>query len=167
MLMMEAYQSYGFRFDHGLLVVSLIEADNETVTPAAFDAMPYTPFLLLPADLDASIAEQKDYVEGRQGGFESYFCEMHQWNADMSGYVFVSRYYTPAQVKRRVRIELLDSQYNGWEPELFPWRVGFMHGWLSALALTDRELAMYGVQVLIALVNRRLKASQRKRCARR
>ena len=163
--MVERYQSCGIRLNDALLVVSLKRSVESALTPAAFDTMPYTATVLLPVALDASIIEDSEYVAGCQAGFESYFCEMHQWNEAVTSYVFVNRFYTPAQVKRRVRLDMLDSDANGWEPSLLPWRTGFMHGWLSALALTDYDLAIYGMGVLLALVNRKLKVTYGKPCA--
>jgi hypothetical protein len=166
--MVEEYQTCGLRLgEEALLVVSLVPAGETVLTPAHFDTMPYMAAILLPVALDAAIAEDSEYRAGCQAGFESYFAEMHQWDETVTRYVFVNRYYTAAQIKRRVRLELLDSDANGWEPELLPWRTGFVHGWLSALSLTDRELALYGMDVLLALLKRKFSVGNGKPCVRR
>lgn len=123
------------------------------LTPADFQDVPYSPALLLPACFDSSITANKhQFREGCEGGFEAYFEDMYTWkNPDDQdeGLIFVSQFYTLADVKSFLLKELLPSVLSA----SFPYRVGFVLGWLSALALTNSLLAMQGVRIAESLVH--------------
>lgn len=153
------------RATDALPVVSLLSpvvssSAVSSLTPADFQDVAYNSVLLLPVLLASSITEHPCYADGCEGGFESYFESMYD-NDECDNEVFVNHFYARAELcsfvaecvlpetNSRMRA-LLDSR-ESWHHR-FPRRVGFALGWLSALALTDRPLALVGVQVLLTLV---------------
>lgn len=127
------------------------------LTPADFYALPYTPALLLPLQLDQAITNHKEYQEACQWGFDFYFEEMHEWNETHDDLVFVEHIYT-----RREVLDLVAREMKGDMPHVFaslPCRVGVVLGTLSALALTDFPLAQVGVHLLLHLATLELARS--------
>jgi hypothetical protein len=125
-----------------------------SLTPADFQDMPYSSALLLPVCFDASITSHADYAPAVCDGFDEYFEDM--WNVSGTDLVFVDRFYSWDEVRREIvegvvpRNDLREQFYG--LPSL-AWRVGFAVGWLSALALTDRALALRGLDWLVQWVN--------------
>lgn len=119
-------------------------------SPVLFKEMEFTPALLLKASFDASITASAQYQEGCEYGFFDYFEEMYQMGASGLRDVFVDRFYTWADVEREVVEEVAVAAEEHDTP--LWWVVGFEHAWLSALALTDRALALRGLGLLTRLV---------------
>ncbi len=123
---------------------------TRSLTPADFQNLPYSPTLLLSAHFEPSLTADPEYEAGCECGFDSYFTEMHHWLPNLSGYTFIDRYHTPASVKSYL---LSNTVYDPVRnPTLLAWRSGWGLGWLSALALTDRPLALCGLEFLQELV---------------
>ena len=123
---------------------------TRSLSPADFQDLPYSPMLLLPAHLDPSLTADPEYEAGCECGFDSYFTEMHHWLPNLSGYTFIDRYHTPASVKSYLLSNMVYDPVRN--PTLLARRAGWGLGWLSALALTDRPLALCGLEFLQELV---------------
>src|SRR5262249_23172136 len=91
-----------------------------------------------------------EYHEGCEWGFNYYFAEMHCWLPQMRGFTFVERLYTSASVREYLLSEIVYDPVRN--PTYLAWRTGWGLGWLSALALTDRSLALRGLELLQELV---------------
>jgi len=119
-------------------------------SPTLFKDVEFMPALLLPVSFDASVMASEAYQEGCEYGFFDYFERMYQVDASGLRDVFVEQFYTWADVEREVVGNVLDDI-----KECFPlaWSIGFEHAWLSALALTDRSLALLGLDLLIILAD--------------
>lgn len=124
------------------------------LAPSHFQHVPYSSALLLPVRFDASIIDDPEYAAACQGGFEGYFEGMLDWNEAGDDLVFVNRCYTWVDIVQNVSDNLLNTNtLPGCSPTSLAWRAGYMLGWLSALALTDRALALRGVSLLCVLVD--------------
>ena len=117
--------------------------------PSTFQDMHYSPTVLLPVPLEPSILAGHDYRRALSHGFDAYFEEMYTWNEHRTDLVFVDRFYTLAELQSLLIHEM--APYPLIEASL-GFRIGFLVGWLSALALTDRALAFQGLEVLLQLV---------------
>ncbi len=121
------------------------------VVPVAADLpiheQPYSPALLLPLpNLSSAIVCDVDFAAACSHGYESYFEEMV--NDDFN---FEHRTYTAFEVYAFIHenvftSEELDSQFR----TTFPWRVGFIFGWLSALSKYQSAAARVGMQYVCA-----------------
>lgn len=120
-------------------------------TPADFQDLPYSPMLLLSAHFDAALAADPEYQESCEWGFNSYFAEMCHWTPDLSRRTFVDRYYSFVHVKQYLLREVVYDPVRN--PIPLACRAGWGLGWLSALALTDRLLALMGLELLQELVS--------------
>src|SRR6266567_4039785 len=104
-----------------------------SLTAAAFVDVPYSPAFLL------------------ESRFDAYFAEMFEWNEEHTDLVFVEKCYSWAEVAEVVAETMLHED----RPEHIESdasRAGFVLGWLSALALTHRSLALTGLTLLMVLV---------------
>lgn len=119
-------------------------------TPADFQNLPYSPTLLLSAPFAASLTADPEYQAGCECGFDSYFTDMHHWLPGLRGFFFVDRLYTPASVRDYLSREITYDPVRN--PCFLSWRAGWGLGWLSALALTDRPLALSGLEQLQTIV---------------
>ena len=115
----------------------------------------YSPALLFDAGLDASITDHPDFSDACRDGFRDFVWDMYEDGKEGNG-VFVSRSYTYPEIEREIVLgvarrydagEQFFEQKCGYFPSL-SLRTGFMLGWLSALALIDRPLALRGVRLL-------------------
>ncbi len=128
-----------------------LQAAKGCLTAADFRDVPYSPALLLESRFDASITDDDEFAKGCAWGFDAYFEEMFQWNETRTELVFVQKAYTWAEVVSW----LIEGVLTGDEPASLTsraWRAGFLLGWLSALALTRRPMALLGLEVLHALI---------------
>jgi hypothetical protein len=132
-----------------LPLVSLLPAAG-SLAPADFQHVSYSPAFLLPVHWDASITADPEYEAGCECGFDSYFTDMHHWLPNLSGYTFIDRYHTPASVKSYLLSNMVYDPVRN--PTLLAWRAAWCLGWLSALALTDRLLALMGLELLQHMV---------------
>lgn len=124
--------------------VALVPAP--VVKPSDFLTLSYAPALLLDVRFPIVVIADAVFSDACEVGFDAYFDEM------MSGSTFEDSYledhfYTWDEVER-VLCENMSSAYG----DSLPWRAGFCLGWLSALALTDRPLALRGAELLCLLV---------------
>jgi hypothetical protein len=130
-----------------------------SAAPLDFVDLPYSPALLLDAGFDASITDCLDFRDACQDGFGSYFEE--GWEDDGQGNeVFTNHFNTWHEVRGEIvgavarrydAVERFHEQQLGGVVPL-SWRAGFALGWLSALALADRALALRGIGLLAWLV---------------
>ncbi len=122
-----------------------------SLTAAAFVDVPYSPAFLLESRFDASITDDPEFPFTCGCGFDAYFAEMFEWNEEHTDLVFVEKCYTWAEV-----VELVtETMLHGDKPERVESRsarAGFALGWLSALALVNREWALMGLTLLTVLV---------------
>jgi hypothetical protein len=126
---------------------------TRSLTPADFQDVSYSPRFLLPVQFDASMTTDSEYQEGCESGFYCYFEDMFQQNEAGRETVFLDRFYSRADVMSLV-VEGLSSSFSPsrWDAAPLSYSVGFVLGWLSALALTDRPLALGGLELLTVLV---------------
>lgn len=115
----------------------------------AFVDMPYAPSLLLEVALPISVVADDGFSEACRIGFNDYFGGMYQ-RSSSGECLFVERLYTWADVEREVREQVITFPEKYGEP--LSWSAGSALGWLSALALTDRSLALQGAVLVGALV---------------
>lgn len=148
----------GQTITHGSSVGSFVASSVQPVTPADCSQIEYTPTLLLPLSLPASFLAESDYSSSCQWGFNTYFEEMLEPNEEGTDFVVVNHFYTRAEVASWVVECFFPTRLPG--PVALVDCVGVIHGWLSALALVDRELALCGGDLLVALVNHRLVSQQ-------
>ena len=132
------------------LPVVTLAPGTRSSSPADFQDLPYSPTLLLAAHFDASLTDDLEYLEGCEWGFHYYFAEMHHWTPDLSTYTFVDRHSTLDEVRDYLLREIVYDPVRN--PTLLACRAGWGLGWLSALALTDRSLALMGLELLQELV---------------
>jgi hypothetical protein len=123
------------------------------VSSIAWEDVLYAPNLLLRvSSLDTSLVEHRDFTDGCQSGYEGYFEVL--WDDDVSddGSVFVWKAYPLSEVLTEIHIALLDVFSVIFAPKKsFPWMVGYMVGWLSALSKYQPIEADFGMQVLASL----------------
>ena len=121
------------------------------LTVADFAELPYSPALLLDAKFDVSITDDPEFRIACRWGFDAYFELMHRLDKASGKSVFVAEVYSWDEVVRFLLNNVMDERgvaddrYRGW-------RAGFLLGWLSALALTDRVLAVNGLAIVERLV---------------
>ncbi len=127
-----------------------------SLSPVDFVDVAYHAGFLLPVSFDRSLTDVPAYSEGCEYGFEDYFEVMYTGGRVASDgvtlidYTFIPRYYTRQEVAAFVLKALTEDASK--ERSSFAWYVGFVLGWLSALALTDDDLSRFGLQVLTHLV---------------
>ena len=121
------------------------------LTAADCAEMPYASALLLDSKFDASITDDPEFRGACETGFDAYFEEMYAWNEVGDDLVFVEKQYAWREVRTFVVRNAMAHDGRG---ELLPcgWRAGFVLGWLSALALTDRSVALRALSVVERLL---------------
>ena len=121
--------------------------------PSDFVDVDYTPSLLLCTSLTWPFIGDPNHHIACKCGFDAYFEEMYDWNADGTDLVFVDRFYTIGDVVIWLTETVCDTvEYPKIADVSLSWRVGIAVGWLSALALVDAGLAAHGLQFLARLV---------------
>ncbi len=116
--------------------------------------VPYSPALLLPLpDLATVIVCDHDFVTACEYGYEGYFEDMCEWNSTHDDLIFVHTSFASSEVYALV-VENLHQEINipASDRTTLPWRVGFIFGWLSALAKYQPAQAKHGLAVLVGLV---------------
>ena len=124
--------------------------DGPALPPADFKDIPYSPDVLLPVQLDPAIMAQDKYNRALKQGFDDYFEGMYTWNEDETDLLFENHFYTLHGIQTFVIQNAFPDRSFPYPPSL-SFRCGFIVGWLSALALTDRELALQGLHLLVEL----------------
>lgn len=105
----------------------------------------YSPALLLDGRFDVTITDDPVFDKACEAGFDAFFESMYQHVEGQDGLVFVEREYTLLAVKNEMlQAMLIDLNSSN----RLAWRAGFLLGWLSALALGQRDTALYGLGVL-------------------
>ena len=134
-----------------------VSVEASRLAPSDFVDLPYSPALLLDARFGAELTDHQDFAAACGEGFDGYFSEMYHWNEDRSGTVFVDHFFTWDEVREMVVQEVAaycaaycnESVFEQlYGPVSLAWRAGFVLGWLSALALSDRALALRGLALL-------------------
>ena len=72
------------------------------LSPAQFKELHYTPTVLLESKFDASITDHVDFPVACEWGYDAYFDEMYQWNADRTAMLFVEHIHTLAEVQAKL-----------------------------------------------------------------
>ena len=124
------------------------------LTPADFVDLPYSPVLLLPVHFDAALTSDPEYVTACEVGFDAYFEEMLVPGDSLEQASYVSYFYTCSEVLCLIADDLLGEEESIFSPSSSAWCAGFRLGWLSALALTQRDLALFVLAALVVLVDR-------------
>jgi hypothetical protein len=119
------------------------------VAPSAFVDIPYSPGLLLPVPFDGSITTNPEYQQACKGGFDGYFEMLFTWTEN-GEYAPVDRFYSHNDIRQVVVNDVIQGVTE--EHSSLAFCAGDMVGWLSALALTDRSLASYGLSLLVAVI---------------
>jgi hypothetical protein len=138
-----------------LPLVSLL-APVSPLTPVDVDAVSYSSALLLPAQFDPCITADPEYQRALEAGFMDFlelFCELlDDEDEDESEQLPL----TWDDVKHEIIENVFDTR-KVFAPDfsmtVLAWDSGFMLGWLSALALIDRPLALRGLKLLLVFVN--------------
>jgi len=111
----------------------------------------YTPSLLLMTPITARFVGDPYHHIACENGFCCYFQNMVVVECD-GREVFENRYYTAGDVDTFLTAIVCEHKdYAGVGSRSLSWRVGVAIGWLSALALTDRNLATYGLHAMETL----------------
>jgi|SRR5579883_2667823 hypothetical protein len=120
------------------------------LTLAQWAEVPYSPALLLDSRFDVSITDDKEFRKACQCGFDGYFDVLS--GSDASGvFTVVEHDYSWSEV---VTFLVEDVMAVGEAVSMMSraWRAGFGLGWLSALALTNRQMARLALEVLTVLI---------------
>lgn len=120
------------------------------VSAAAFVEVPYSPTFLLDCSFPAFIRHDHEFALACGCGFDDYFEMMYEWS-ESDELVFVEKFYTWAEVVTFVIDEMFPCTWYGHETSL-PFRAGFLLGWLSALALVNRSMAVMALDIVQALL---------------
>jgi hypothetical protein len=144
-----------------LETVSLLESlpilpqasGTHSLSPADFQHISYSLMFLLPVEFDTSLTDDPEYQEACQVGFDDGFGRLSEEDE--------RELFTWDMVRNEVLRSLLDVQKvlpPGFPTLSLAWASGFLLGWLSALALFDRSLALRGLELLTVLLIFREKA---------
>jgi len=131
-----------------------------SIVPVAADVpfhVPYSSALLLPLpDLAPAIVCNHDFVTACEYGHENYFEDMYEWNSTHDDLIYVHKSFTSFEVFAVVQENLRQEMpLPDLEQTTLPWRVGFVFGWLSALAHYQPVQAQHGLCLLVGLVRER------------
>ncbi len=113
--------------------------------PSAFAELPYSSELLLLASFPTWVTGDAEYDAVCEEGFDAYFTALYHYNTQDASWTFIDRWYTYDEVAALVYECLTPDP----DEDPLPLAVGFLHGWLSALALTDRPTALRGLALLV------------------
>jgi hypothetical protein len=129
--------------------------------PADLDVV-YTPDVLLETPYQAALLAHADFAEACEGGFESYFEELVTFDDEREVEVFIKRENSWEEIVAYLEDNVCTPD-DLWAPTSLATKVGFCHGWLSALALFDLAEAQRGVVVLTMLAQQRANRRSMKR----
>ncbi len=118
-----------------------------SLTPVDFQHVSYSPALLLPVQFDTRLTLDPEYQKACQVGFDDGIERLSEEDE--------RELFTWDMVRNEVLISLLDVQKvfpPGFPTLSLAWASGFLLGWLSALALIDRPLALRGLELLTVLI---------------
>ena len=122
--------------------------------PADFQDVSYSSALLLPAEFDPCITADPEYQRAREAGFVDFFELLVELLDDEDESEQLP--LTWDDVKHEIIRNVFDTR-KVFAPDfsmtVLAWDAGFMLGWLSALALIDRPLALRGLKLLLVFVN--------------
>lgn len=127
-----------------------VRAERPILTITQWAEVPYTPAFLLNSRFDASITDDDEFRKACRFGFDGYFDYMFGYDASRV-YRCIEQVYQWSDVVSFLIEDVMSQE----EPSAFltlGWRAGFGLGWLSALAFTDRTLALMGLEVLTVLI---------------
>ena len=128
-----------------------VKSSVAPLTLADYADMPYSPAFLLDSKFDASLTDNPAFRRACEFGFVTYFDEMYEAN-EQGDDVFVERCYGWTEVVKIVVDEVLFNERSGSVLSRAE-RAGVLLGWLSALALTDRALALRALTVAETLLS--------------
>ena len=112
-----------------------------------FQDISYSPKLLLPVQFDTRLTLDPEYQKACQVGFDDGFGRLSEEDE--------RELFNWDVVRNEVLRSLLDVQRvlpPGFPTCSLAWASGFLLGWLSALALVDRPLALRGLELLTVLL---------------
>ena len=115
----------------------LLDVVSCALLPEDLESIPYSSRLLLPASLPDVIVNDVEYVRGCEAGFGLYFD-------------YPEACVSLSALKEYIMQELFPGPL---DTASLAQRVAFQHGFLSALALTDRALALKGLSILARLTD--------------
>ena len=142
---------------HSSCVAGFLEAvsvEASRLAPSDFVDLPYSPALLLDARFGAELTDHQDFAAACRDGFTFYFEEMYHDGGEEMPDIFEDYFYSWDEVRGRVMMEMVDRSARAqafeqlYGPVSLASLAGFMLGWLSALALSDRALALRGLALL-------------------
>jgi hypothetical protein len=106
--------------------------------PEDFQDVPYSSCFLLPASFPDVIVNDPLYVEWCETGFALYFDDPYNGTSSLSA----------------LKVFILQEMFPGSSDDApFVQHIGFLHGWLSALAFIHRALALQGLDILAYLTD--------------
>lgn len=129
-----------------LRVLTPMLAVVPAVKPSDFLAVPYSSASLLEMALPIAVVVHSSFGQACEEGYYGYFRGMMR-GSGLFDACFENHFYTWDEVAAFLADELVSMPL-----DTVAWRAGFLLGWLSALALTDRALALRGVEVLRMLM---------------
>ncbi len=117
------------------------------LSPDDFQDISYSPVFLLPVQFDTRLTLDPEYQEACHVGFDDGFGRLSEEDE--------RELFNWDVVRNEVLRSLLDVQKvlpPGFPTLSLAWASGFLLGWLSALALIDRPLALRGLELLTVLL---------------
>jgi len=121
--------------------LSMFPIDSCTLVREDFCKVSYSSRFLLPASFPDVVVNDAVYAQWCEDGFEAYF----------DGIGFDSHAVSSLSSLKAFLIHVLFSDFDDDRP--LAERVGFLSGGLSALAFTDRALALAGLDILMRLTD--------------
>jgi hypothetical protein len=121
--------------------------ETRSLFPADCQPVSYSPVFLLPVEFDTGLTHHPEYQEACHVGFDDAFGRLSEEDE--------RELFTWDLVRNEVLTSLLDVQKvlpPGFPTLSLAWASGFLLGWLSALALVDRSLALRGLELLTVLL---------------
>jgi len=135
------------------LPVLSLSVSPSVLTPEEIVDLDFSPDLLIASSFDLSITSHEIFHQACEYGYVDHIDQMCDWNESGTDYTCVYQSYTSLEVYQYVCSNFLAPTPGLSGAAVLSWRVGFVLGWLSALALTDLPLANNGLEVLTALVH--------------
>jgi hypothetical protein len=120
---------------------------TRSLPPTDFQDISYSPAFLLPVQFDTRLTLDPEYQKACHVGFDDGIERLSEEDE--------RELFTWDMVRNEVLTSLLDVQRvlpPGFPTCSLAWASGFLLGWLSALALVDRLLALRGLELLTVLL---------------